>query len=87
MNAPEMEQKTVISPNELALLGGGHVAYVREISAEQAAELMDDMAEMPRQARLYALYAADGTCMSITDSRDAAVANAWAYNLSTVSVH
>jgi hypothetical protein len=36
---------------------------------------------------LYALHAADGTPIMLTDSREAAVANAWSQELETVSVH
>jgi hypothetical protein len=36
---------------------------------------------------LYALHSADGTPIMLTDSREAAVANAWSNELETVSVH
>ncbi len=36
---------------------------------------------------LYALHAADGTPIMLTDSREAAIANAWSQELETVSVH
>ena len=38
-------------------------------------------------ALLYALHAADGTPIMLTDSREAAIANAWSQELETVSVH
>jgi hypothetical protein len=37
--------------------------------------------------RLFALLSASGTPILLTDSRDAALANAWAHDLRTVSVH
>jgi len=37
--------------------------------------------------RLFALHAADGTPILVTDSREAAVANARTHELETVSVH
>jgi hypothetical protein len=37
--------------------------------------------------RLFALHAADGTPILVTDSREAAVANALTHQLETVSVH
>jgi hypothetical protein len=37
--------------------------------------------------QLFALHAADGTPIMLTDSREAAVANAWSQELETVSVH
>jgi len=36
---------------------------------------------------LYALHAADGTPIMLTDSREAALANAWRQELETVSLH
>ena len=46
----------------------------------QAPELEPGMA-------LFALHAADGTPIMVTDSREAAVANAMTHELETVSVH
>ena len=43
--------------------------------------------ELAPGALLYALHAADGTPIMLTDSREAAVANAWSKELETVSVH
>jgi len=37
--------------------------------------------------KLFALLGADGTPIMLTDSRDAALANAWQNELQTVSVH
>ena len=37
--------------------------------------------------QLFALHAADGTPIMVTDSREAAVANACTHELETVSVH
>ena len=46
----------------------------------QAPELQPGM-------HLFALHAADGTPIMLTDSREAAIANAWSQELETVSVH
>ena len=37
--------------------------------------------------QLFSLHAADGTPMLVTDTREAALANAWGQELETVSVH
>jgi hypothetical protein len=37
--------------------------------------------------KLFALLSADGTPIMLTDTREAAVANAWSNELETVSVH
>jgi hypothetical protein len=89
MNAPERDVSNppAMSPEDFALLGGGHVGYVREITAAKASELMSGLPDLPPKTRLFALYAADGTCMSITDSHDAALANAFEHDLQPVPVH
>ena len=37
--------------------------------------------------QLFSLHAADGTPIMVTDTREAAVANAFTHELETVSVH
>jgi hypothetical protein len=46
-----------------------------------------DVPQMAPGQTLFALHAADGTPIMLTDSREAAVANAWSQELETVSVH
>ena len=43
--------------------------------------------EMAPGLQLFALHAADGTPIMLTDSRNTAVANAWDQELHMVSVH
>ncbi len=76
-----------ISPEALAGLGGGKVAYVRTIRSEDVQKLFPQAPELAPGSLLYALHAADGTPIMLTDSREAAVANAWSHELETVSVH
>jgi hypothetical protein len=73
----------------LAHLGDGRIAYVKTIRSEDVRALFPQ-AEMPEMApgqKLFALHAADGTPIMLTDSREAAIANAWSQELETVSVH
>lgn len=76
-----------ISQAELAMLGGGKVGYVREVSKDKAVELLGPEAGLPDHVRLFVLYAADGTPMAIADSREGALANAFEHDLQTMSVH
>lgn len=76
-----------ISPDALAQLGGGEIAYVRAIKSEDVPTLYPQAPQMAPGMKLFALHAADGTPIMITDSREAAVANAWSNQLETVSVH
>jgi hypothetical protein len=78
-----------ITPEALAHLGDGRIAYVKAIRSEDVAALFPQM-QVPKLApgvKLFALHAADGTPIMLTDSREAAVANAWSQELETVSVH
>jgi hypothetical protein len=45
------------------------------------------MPDLPPGQMLFALHAADGTPIMLTDTREAAVANAWSQELEMVSVH
>jgi hypothetical protein len=76
-----------ISPEALALLGGGRIAYVRTIRSEDVQKEFPQAPALEPGSLLYALHAADGTPIMLTDSREAAIANAWSQELETVSVH
>lgn len=78
---------TMISPEALALLGGGRIAYVKSIRSEDVPSLFPQAPEIAPGLKLFALHAADGTPIMLTDSREAAVANASSHELETVSVH
>ena len=77
----------VMSEIELAKLGGGQVAYIKVMTSEQARAMFPTVEGLPQGISLYALHAADGTPIMLTDSREAAVANAWSNELQAVSVH
>ena len=70
-----------------AILGGGRIAYVKPIRSEDVHKLYPQAPEMAPGMHLFALHAADGTPILLTDSREAAVANAWSHELQAVSVH
>jgi hypothetical protein len=80
-------RETMISPEALALLGGGKIAYVKTIRSEDVRAMFPQAPELQPGMQLFALHAADGTPIMLTDSREAAVANAWSQELETVSVH
>jgi hypothetical protein len=82
-----MTNHPVITQEALARLGGGRIAYVRPIRSEEVAALFPQAPEIQPGLDLFALLAADGTPIMITDSREAAVANAWSHELEAVSVH
>jgi hypothetical protein len=83
----DVNRTSPISPEALALLGGGKIAYVKPIRSEDVARLFPQAPELQPGMELFALHAADGTPIMLTDSRETAVANAWSQELETVSVH
>jgi len=80
-------RESPMSREALALLGGGKIAYVKTIRSEDVASLFPQAPQIEPGVQLFALHAADGTPMLLTDSREAAIANAWSQELETVSVH
>ena len=87
MNHDNTSFQPEISPEALALLGGGKIAYLKEIRSEDASALFPQAPDLAPGMQLFALHAADGTPIMLTDSREAAIANAWSQELETVSVH
>jgi hypothetical protein len=90
MNHSETKEiKVDMSAEALAHLGDGRIAYVKRIRFEDVRALFPEaeMPQLPPGQMLFALHAADGTPIMLTDSREAAIANAWSQELETVSVH
>ncbi|MGD9869384.1 MAG: DUF1150 family protein [Hyphomicrobiales bacterium] len=79
--------RPVMSAEAFARLGGGHVAYIRPMTADVAARLFPALRGIPEGIDLYALVGADGVPLTLTDSRDAALANALQHDLEPVSLH
>lgn len=88
-----MTENSVLNPapaitqEALAHLGEGHIAYVKQIRSEDVRGLFPTAPEMTPGQKLFALHAANGTPIMLTDSLEAAIANAWSNELQTVSVH
>ncbi len=76
-----------ISQDALAHLGEGQVAYVKAIRSEDVRKLFPQAPKMAAGITLFTLNAANGTPIMLTDTREAALANAWSQELEAVSVH
>lgn len=76
-----------ISLRELALIGDGEVAYIKQLDADAAERLFPALTSAPEGIDLYAVLGADGSPIALTDSRGAAIANAIENDLVPVSVH
>ena len=78
---------TMISPEAFASLGGGRIAYVKTVKSEDVRKQFPQVPDLAPGTLLYALHAADGTPIMLTDTRESAVASAWSHELETVSLH
>ncbi len=95
MTTDKIDNKTIehhsahpaITQEALAQLGDGEIAYVRPIRSEDVAAMFPQAPKIEPGVELFSLHAADGTPIMLTDTREAAVANAWSQELETVSVH
>jgi len=76
-----------VTPQALASLGEGQIAYVKQIRSEDVPSLFPQAPALAPGLKLFALHGADGTPIMLTDSREAALANAWSNELQTVSLH
>ena len=79
--------KISLSPVELAQLGDGHVAYIKQLTASEAGRMFPAIGGIPKGIPLFALHAADGTPLALTDSKHAALTHAMDDELSIASVH
>ena len=76
-----------LGPADLAALGEGEVAYVKPMQSDEVRRLFPQVPQIQPGLKLFALLSASGVPIMLSDSRDAAVANAWAHDLRTVSLH
>jgi hypothetical protein len=88
MKTDENTRKTLeLTPQDLALLGEGDLGYIKEIEVQEAKRLLGDQAGVVPNSRLYCLYNADGTPVSISGSKEAALGSAFEHELMAMSVH
>jgi hypothetical protein len=81
------EKALALTPQEFAHWGDGALAYVKTLSSEDVARLFPQAPPLMPGVKLFALLGADGSPILLTDSKDAAIANAWENELQTVSLH
>ena len=87
LNTNNPESRPLLTNEQLASLGDGRVAYLKPIRSEDVSRLFPAAPAIQPGLQLFALLAADGTPIIVTDSRDAAVANAMSHELEMVSLH
>ncbi len=78
---------TSLSQADLARLGAGELAYIKPMRSEEVQRAFPGAKDLKPGMRLFALLAADGSPIMLTDSRDIAMNSAWEHELATVQVH
>ena len=76
-----------LSDKDFAVLGGARIAYIKMARSEEVAFISPDAPFLAPGHRVFVLHAADGTPILVTNSREAAMANAASEKLETVSLH
>ena len=79
--------KPTVTPAQLAHLGEGTMAYLREMESEDLRGKFPGLPEIAPGTRLWALFAADGRPILLSDARDRALAGALENALIPVSIH
>lgn len=79
--------KAQMSAEDFTVLGAGSLAYVKPARSEEVAFMCPDAPMLAPGQDVFVLYAADGTPILVTDTRDAALANAASEQLEAVSLH
>jgi hypothetical protein len=88
MPARDMSSDThSVSQAELARMGEGQVAYIKPMRSEDVLKAFPGAKDLRPGMKLFALLAADGSPIMLTDSRDIAINSAWEHELSTVQIH
>jgi len=87
MTANANDRKITVTPAQLAHIGEGVLAYLREMDAEELRGKFPGIPELTPGTKLWALFAADGRPILLTDARASALAGAYENELTTVSLH
>jgi hypothetical protein len=80
-------ERTGMSHEQFATLGGKRVAYIKAIRSAQDAILCAEAPMLPAGHCVFDLHAADGTPILLADSREAVLADAASQEIETVSLH
>ena len=86
-NAASDSVMPILTEDQLAQLGEGLIAYVKPIRSEDVGSMFPEIPGVEPGMQLFALLGANGRPLILTDSRDAAVANAMQNELHMVSLH
>lgn len=83
----EMPAAPVITKDELAAIGDGEIAYIREMTSSEAMAAFPNIDDLPEGINLFALHGADGQPIALTDDRGVAIEHAISDDLEIATVH
>jgi hypothetical protein len=81
------KELAAITEQELAAIGQGHIAYMRQLSGKEINEAFPGKVEIDPEARVWALFGADGTPIMLAGDAGAALQGAFQADLLPVAVH
>ncbi|KQW31908.1 hypothetical protein ASE36_06790 [Rhizobium sp. Root274] len=81
------EASARLTQSELAHLGAGEVGYIRKMKSDEVLRCFPEAPEIDPTLDLWALFAADGTPILLTDNRSSTFFKAAEDDLKTVSLH
>lgn len=81
------ETKINVSEAELAHMGEGAFAYLRQIDSDDLKSRFPGMPEIASGLKLWAVFAADGRPILLSDERETAIAGVFQNDLIPVSIH
>lgn len=82
-----IDRDHIFTEAELAHLGEGTLAYLREMDSEELNGKFPGLPQIAPNTRLWALFAANGQPILLSDARERAIAGAFENDLTPVSLH
>lgn len=82
-----LDETWIMSESEFAALGDGEVAYIKPMTSEEAQEAYPTIDDLPAGLNLFALHAADGTPIALTDDMSTAIEHAMGDELEIAPLH
>jgi hypothetical protein len=82
-----MNKQIQLSVEELAQLGNGALSYIREVEGRDVIRMVGPQAQVLPDAKLFCLFNANGSPISISGTREAAADSAAEHELVEISLH
>jgi|GEM_PF-2378994 len=83
----EQFDEWTMTDSEFAALGDGELAYIKALTSEEAKAAYPAISDLPTGLNLFALHAADGTPLALTDDMGTAIEHAMGDELEIAALH